>query len=514
MNPVPRAVNFGRLADDYDRVRPVDDNWREVYDIVVREGDFRGRRVLDCGCGTGRLSKALAESEASKVWGVDPEPEMLRVAEQNVPPSVGLKAGRAEQLPFRDAWFERAVMWLVCHLVDRPAAFAELRRVLTQDGRLVVVTFDPVHFGEFWLNRYFPSIERIDRARFPDGGQLEVQLASAGFGGVRLVRHSQRASISREEALERIEQRHISTFDLLDPDEVTRGTARAVGELPPTIEYGIEWLIAVAAPLIAVLGCAALAAVAWTAGGSAAAQVDVAANVTWVKHGIEYRRVQVRITRDGRRWTSGRLGTAYFIRPVVHVRDLDADGEPEVWVDTYTGGAHCCLDSRFFRWLPSLGTYTSTEHGWRDIGYQRRRLDGDSRPELVSADARFGYMFTAFAGSAFPVQIWHFDRGRLIDVTRDYPAEIERDADQLWRSYRRFRSGRDDPRGVLAAWVADQYLLGRGNEGWATLTSLARKRQFGPRPDLRRLAAGRRVLARVAQLLEEDGLRRVECPRT
>ena len=76
--------------------------------------------MLDCGCGTGRLSQALAESEASKVWGVDPEPEMLRVAVGNVPASVGLKAGRAEALPFGDGWFERAVLWLVCHLVDRP----------------------------------------------------------------------------------------------------------------------------------------------------------------------------------------------------------------------------------------------------------------------------------------------------------------------------------------------------------------------------------------------------------
>ena len=238
--------DFGRLADDYDRVRPVDDNWRELFELVVREGDLRGRRVLDCGCGTGRLSKALATSAASKVWGVDPEPKMLRVAEQNVPPSVGLKAGRAEQLPFRDAWFERAVMWLVCHLVDRPAAFAELRRVLTREGRLVVVTFDPAHFGEFWLNRYFPSIERIDRARFPDGDELREQLAAGGFGGVRLLRHSQHASITREQALERIEKRHISTFDLLSDDEVRDGANRAAQELPANVQYEVEWLIAVA----------------------------------------------------------------------------------------------------------------------------------------------------------------------------------------------------------------------------------------------------------------------------
>lgn len=238
--------DFGRLAEHYDRLRPADDNWREVFELVVREGDLRGRRVLDCGCGTGRLSKALAESAASKVWGVDPEPKMLRVAEQNVPASVGLKEGRAEDLPFRAAWFERAVMWLVCHLVDRPAAFAELRRVLVPDGRLVVVTFDPAHFGEFWLNELFPSLERIDRARFPDGDQLTDQLTAAGFASVRLLRHSQHASISREEALERIEKRHISTFDLLSDDELREGTDRAAQELAGNVQYAVEWLIAVA----------------------------------------------------------------------------------------------------------------------------------------------------------------------------------------------------------------------------------------------------------------------------
>ena len=238
--------DFGRLAGDYDRVRPVDDNWREVFELVVQEGDLRGRRVLDCGCGTGRLSQALAESTASKVWGVDPEPEMLRVAAENVPDSVGLKEGRAEDLPFRDGWFERAVLWLVCHLVDRPAAFGELRRVLAHDGRLVVVTFDPAHFGSFWLDPYFPSIQEIDRARFPDADELSAQLGEAGFADVSLIRHSQRASITREQAIDRIEQRHISTFDLLEPDEVASGTVRAMNELPPTVEYPIEWLIAIA----------------------------------------------------------------------------------------------------------------------------------------------------------------------------------------------------------------------------------------------------------------------------
>ena len=227
-------------------MRPVDENWREIFGLVVEEADLRGQRVLDCGCGTGRLSLALAEQGIARVWGVDPESSMLEVAREKLPAEVGLKLGRAEHLPFRDRWFDRAVMWLVCHLVERPAAFRELHRVLVDDGRLAIVTFDPDHFSDFWLNALFPSLEAIDRRRFPDEPALRAELTAAGFSAFHIIRRSQRASLTRAEALERIEKRHISTFDLLDPEEVRLGTELARKELPATVEYDIEWLIAVA----------------------------------------------------------------------------------------------------------------------------------------------------------------------------------------------------------------------------------------------------------------------------
>ena len=227
-------------------MRPADGNWRAVFQLVVDEGDLRGRSVLDCGCGTGRLAKALAADCGARVTGVDTESAMLAVARASVPPDVVLEEGRAEALPFEDASFERAVMWLVCHLVDRPAALRELRRVLVDRGRLVIVTFDPDHFARFWLNAYFPSIESVDRARFPTPDQLKTELAGAGYSNAWFYRRSQRASIARDDALERIKKRHISTFDLLDPDEVAAGTKRAMAELPAVVEYALEWLIAVA----------------------------------------------------------------------------------------------------------------------------------------------------------------------------------------------------------------------------------------------------------------------------
>ena len=240
----PRRPDFGRRASAYDRLRPADANWREVLETIVRAGGLEGRRVLDAGCGTGLVAAALAGR--TRVTGVDPEPEMLAVARRRLPPEVELLRASAEELPFADASFDAAVLRLVVHLLDRPRALAELRRVLAPGGRLVVATFDPAHFDGFWLNRLLPSLERIDRARFPTPGELRAELGAAGFGPVRVERLGQRGAMDRETALERIRGRHISTFDLLDEEEIRAGLERAERELPERVEYVLEWAIAVA----------------------------------------------------------------------------------------------------------------------------------------------------------------------------------------------------------------------------------------------------------------------------
>jgi len=199
--------------------------------------------VLDIGCGTGRFLAQLGE--VAKAWGVDASPEMLDVARSRAA-GAGLKLGSAEELPFKDEWFERATMWLVAHLVDRPRAFAEARRVLARRGRFAVATFDPSYFDEFWLNELFPSMEEADRERFPTAEELKAELVGAGFEDARLTRLSQRGSLDRETALDRIRGRHISTFDLISEEEYAAGLAQAERELPESIDYRVEWLIAVA----------------------------------------------------------------------------------------------------------------------------------------------------------------------------------------------------------------------------------------------------------------------------
>lgn len=240
-------VDFGPLARNYDQLRDSGELWWELVDALAREADLRGRRVLDVGCGTGRLAAALAERYGCKVWGVDASPEMIDVARQRVPPGVGLKVGRAEALEFKDGWFERAVMSLVVQHVDRPQAFSEIVRVLQAGGIFGLGTFDPRHFDAYYLNHFFPSILAIDKARFPTEETLDQELGAAGFGPVRFVRFSQQGTVSRETALERIRGRHISTFQLIGEDEYRAGLERAERELPEQVDQEVHWLVAVAA---------------------------------------------------------------------------------------------------------------------------------------------------------------------------------------------------------------------------------------------------------------------------
>jgi hypothetical protein len=88
-------------------------------------------------------------------------------------------------------------------------------------------------------------MRRVDLERFPGPGDLERELGAAGFEP-SLERLSQRTSMARDRALDRIRGRHISTFQLIGDDEYRVGLERAERELPQRVDYAQEWLLVTA----------------------------------------------------------------------------------------------------------------------------------------------------------------------------------------------------------------------------------------------------------------------------
>ena len=185
----PVLAEYARLAPRYDR------RWSYYIGATVRETLRRlnpatGGRLLDVGCGTGALLQTLADADPGlRLAGVDPCPEMLRVARGKLPASVELRQAYAEGLPFGDSAFDTVVCTNSFHYFRRPAdALREMRRVLRPGGRLVVtdwcddfLTCRLCDLALRWLSRSHARTYRAEECR--------RLLEEAGFGSVAVERY-------------------------------------------------------------------------------------------------------------------------------------------------------------------------------------------------------------------------------------------------------------------------------------------------------------------------------------
>jgi len=169
---------FAPLPARYDRLAEVlsfgqNGQWRSA--MVGRVLPASGV-ILDVASGTAGVALQLAARSADsgvRIVGVDLTEEMLRLGRRRVAAAgmadrVSLVAGRAEQLPFPDAYFDALTFtYLLRYVSDPQATLTELARVVKPGGMVASLEFC-VPAGAFWRSAWWA----YTRLLLPAGGLL------------------------------------------------------------------------------------------------------------------------------------------------------------------------------------------------------------------------------------------------------------------------------------------------------------------------------------------------------
>lgn len=141
-----------------------------------------GAKVLDAGCGAGRMLPVLAGLGCA-IEGVDLSPEMVRRAQADHG-EFRTQVASLTALPASDGAFDGVFAWystIHCPDEDLPRIFAEAHRVL-RDGGLLLTAFQtgagPREIGQAFRDRGH-DVELVRHHRSP--AQVAAALDSAGF---------------------------------------------------------------------------------------------------------------------------------------------------------------------------------------------------------------------------------------------------------------------------------------------------------------------------------------------
>ncbi|WP_246607474.1 class I SAM-dependent methyltransferase [Paractinoplanes toevensis] len=162
--------------------------------LVISEVPLRAGRVLDAGCGTGNLTRALRQREPGEIVAVDMSPVMLKRARRKNPRVTHLRVDLNGDLAALPGQFDAIVCGNVLYALADPArSMARLRERLAPGGRLVVTTpRDGAGTGVI-LRDHIRSRGVLSL------GRIILPLLVVGVINVRLLRNSAHHFLTRDE---------------------------------------------------------------------------------------------------------------------------------------------------------------------------------------------------------------------------------------------------------------------------------------------------------------------------
>ena len=97
-----------------------------------------GTRILELGHGPGHLQRFLLNRNLT-LFAIDESAQMGKIARRRIGPTQKLSRGLAQSLPYQDASFDCVVSTFPTEYIFNPQTLSEVKRVLRNRGRLIVL---------------------------------------------------------------------------------------------------------------------------------------------------------------------------------------------------------------------------------------------------------------------------------------------------------------------------------------------------------------------------------------
>ena len=214
---------FDSIASKYDRMNHlmslgIDRIWRRRFvNTLAKSLPMENPSVLDLACGTGDLTKAMAQ-RGWRVTAMDISAEMMEIGKKkcgHLDPLPLFVQGSAEAIPYPDHSFDAVTISFGLRNFDhRVQCLAEVRRVLKPGGQFAVLDF-AVPRNRLWRSLYLFYFKhgmylmgRIIGRRdaygyfvdsvlaFPCFDALSAEITAAGFSAVRYIPYTGAISVA------------------------------------------------------------------------------------------------------------------------------------------------------------------------------------------------------------------------------------------------------------------------------------------------------------------------------
>jgi Methylase involved in ubiquinone/menaquinone biosynthesis len=132
--------DYDSIAQDFSRTRQ--SFWKELE--MLKDYVKEGEKVLDIGCGNGRLFQILKDKNI-EYTGIDFSKNLIELAKKKYPEGNFLVAN-ALNLPFKENTFDKVFLIAVLHHIPskelRSQVLKEAKRVLKPQGLLILTVWN------------------------------------------------------------------------------------------------------------------------------------------------------------------------------------------------------------------------------------------------------------------------------------------------------------------------------------------------------------------------------------